>query len=74
MLGVLDSSLPAVNLAALADPEIEELLLECVADYVKAARYCGFRTIPYTHSGRSVHRFRGFRTPLVGGAASAGVS
>ncbi|MGA2531006.1 MAG: hypothetical protein ABSG36_17840 [Acidimicrobiales bacterium] len=39
MLGVLDSSLPAVNLTALADPEIEELLLECVAGSVEAARY-----------------------------------
>jgi hypothetical protein len=39
MLRVLDSSLPAVNLAALDDPENEELLLECVADSVGAARY-----------------------------------
>jgi hypothetical protein len=39
MLRVLDSSLPAVNLGALADPESEELLLECVADSVDAARY-----------------------------------
>ncbi|MGP8149600.1 MAG: hypothetical protein ACLPXU_02750 [Acidimicrobiales bacterium] len=39
MLRVLDASLPAVNLAALDDPENEELLLECVADSVGAARY-----------------------------------
>ena len=39
MLSVLDSLLAAVNLVALDDPESEELLLECVADSVDAARY-----------------------------------
>ena len=38
MLRVLDSSLPAVNLAALDDPENEELLLECIADSVGVDR------------------------------------
>ncbi len=39
MLRVLDFSLAAVDFTLLADPESEELLLECVADSVEAARY-----------------------------------
>lgn len=39
LLRVLEESLPAVDLAALADPANEELLLECVADAVDEARY-----------------------------------